>query len=335
MPTVNPSAWGPKPQFLLASGLPAVGNLLFWYVGGSVNTKLATYTDSTGTVANTNPIVLNALGEPTTEIWLQQGLVYKAVYAPSTDTDPPTSPIWTVDNIRGQNDVTATQDQWVASGLTPTFVSGTSFTLAGDQTSAFAVGRRLKTTNSGGTIYSTISASVFAALTTITVINDSGVLDSGLSAISYGLLTSTSGSVPFLFPVGSSGTRLLSNGTTAAWQGTWFKTLSFTRSAASASGNVAYTGVGFKPKAAMFNMSISGTTAASSGSDDGVTAMSNGQTGGNFTPRATGVSIVADDGIGGTQAGSVLTFDADGLTIAWTKTATPAGTMVITALLFR
>jgi hypothetical protein len=35
-------------------------------------------------------------------------------------------------------------------------------------------------------------------LTTITVVNDSGVLDSGLSAVSYGLLTATNSSVPYL-----------------------------------------------------------------------------------------------------------------------------------------
>jgi hypothetical protein len=50
-------------------------------------------------------------------------------------------------------------------------------------------GRRLKTTNSGGTIYSTITNSVFGALTTVTVVNDSGTLDSGLSAFCLGQRT--------------------------------------------------------------------------------------------------------------------------------------------------
>ena len=139
--TVNVSPFGPKPQFLLSTGLPAVGNQLFFYAAGS-STKQNTYTDSTGGSANSNPIVLNSLGEPTNEIWFTGGQSYKVVYAPSTDTDPPSSPIWTVDNIRGINDTTVTQDQWVASGLTPTFVSATSFTLAGDQTSTFQAGRR-------------------------------------------------------------------------------------------------------------------------------------------------------------------------------------------------
>lgn len=197
MPTVNPSGLGPKPQYVLATGLPAVGNLLFFYVGGSTSTKQNTYTDSTGTVANTNPIVLNALGEPTTEIWFAAGLDYNVVYAPAGDTDPPSSPIWTIPHLRGINDSSVTIDQWVNPGLTPTYVSATQFTLAGDQTSAFQAGRRLKTTNSGGTVVSTITVSVFGALTTITVLNDSpGVLDAGLSAVSYGLISRTSDSLP-------------------------------------------------------------------------------------------------------------------------------------------
>lgn len=194
---VNLSPFGPRPQFELSSGLPAVGNKLFFYVAGSVNTKQNTYTDSTGAVANTNPIILDALGQPTnTQIWFTAGQSYKVVYAPSTDTDPPTSPIWTVDNLVGINDTGSTLDQWVASGVTPTFVSATQFTVPGDQTSAFAVGRRVKCTVTAGTVYGRISASVFAALTTVTVVLDSGALDSGLSAVQLGLLTPDNSSIP-------------------------------------------------------------------------------------------------------------------------------------------
>jgi len=189
MPTVNPSSLGGcKPQFELADGTPAVGNQLFFYVAGSVNTKQATYTDSTGAVPNANPIVLNSLGMPTTEIWFAAGAAYKVVYAPANDTDPPTSPIFSVDDLLGINDVSVLGGQeWIVFSGAPTFVNATAFTLVGDQTSTFHVGRRVKTTNAGGTIYSTITASVFGALTTVTVLNDSGVLDAGLNAVSYGL----------------------------------------------------------------------------------------------------------------------------------------------------
>jgi len=195
--SVNSSPFGPKGQWELATGAPAVGNQLFFYVAGSVNTKQTTYTDSTGTVANTNPIILNSLGQPPNEIWFTAGQSYKVVFAPSTDTDPPTSPIWTIDNLRGINDSSITIDQWVASGLTPTFVNATQFTVLGDQTSIFAVGRRLKLTVTAGTVYGRISVSAFGALTTVTVVLDgAGVLDAGLSAVSYGLLTPDNHSFP-------------------------------------------------------------------------------------------------------------------------------------------
>ena len=54
----------------------------------------------------------------------------------------------------------------------PTYVSATSFTLSGDQTLTYTVGRRLKFTVTAGTVYGRILSSVFGALTTVTVIMD-------------------------------------------------------------------------------------------------------------------------------------------------------------------
>lgn len=172
------------------------GGKLFSYAAGST-TKQNTYTSSTGLVANANPIVLDADGRTPNGVWITTGLTYKFVLAPANDTDPPTSPLWTEDNITGIGDATSVNDQWIASGLTPTYISATSFSLSGDQTTEYHIGRRLKTTNSGGTIYSRISVSSHAAgTTTITVVNDSGTLDAGLSAVSYGLLTATNHAIP-------------------------------------------------------------------------------------------------------------------------------------------
>lgn len=180
-------------QSVNGDGDPAVGWKVYSYVVNSA-TPLATYTTEAGDVEQSNPIVLNALGFPTTgQIWLTSNTAYKLVLTDENDVVQKTE-----DNILGVPEISATQDEWVASGLTPTYVSGTSFTLAGDQTTVFNVGRRLKTTNTGGTIYSRIKSSVFGATTTITVANDSGTLDSGLSAVSYGLLSATNPSTPLL-----------------------------------------------------------------------------------------------------------------------------------------
>lgn len=180
-------------QFINA--IPANGAKLFTYVAGS-STKLATYTDEDGLVAQANPIVLNSRGEPAQPIWLLEGLKYKFVFAPATDTDPPVSPIRTVDDISGINDTSITIDQWVNSNVLPTYVSATSFTVAGDQTSVFTNKRRIKSLVTAGTAYSTVLSSTFTTLTTVVVVNDSLPLDTGLSTIQLGLLTPNNTSIP-------------------------------------------------------------------------------------------------------------------------------------------
>lgn len=87
----------PKHQLLTDDGDPAVGYLLFCYASGTT-TKINTFSDADLTSANANPIVLDAAGRAT--IFLTPGLTYKFVLAPPTDTDPPTSPEWTVDGVQ-------------------------------------------------------------------------------------------------------------------------------------------------------------------------------------------------------------------------------------------
>jgi hypothetical protein len=73
--------------------------------------------------------------------------------------------------------------EWLNYGLTPTYVSGTQFTLAGNQTTIYSVGRRVKASVTAGTVYGTITASAYTSLTTVTVTWDIGALDSGLSEV--------------------------------------------------------------------------------------------------------------------------------------------------------
>lgn len=187
-------------QFIDANGNPYVGAKLFIYAAGS-STKVTTTKDSAGASNHTNPIILNARGEPadgagaSQAIWQTAGSATKLVLAPSNDTDPPVSAISTWDNLSGINDSSSGIDQWV-NGPTPTFVSTTQFTLVGDQTTNFHVGRRIKASVTAGTVYGTITVTAYTTLTTVTVVLDSGALDSGLSAVLYGLLTVTNPAIP-------------------------------------------------------------------------------------------------------------------------------------------
>lgn len=184
-----------KIPFHTSSGNLANGYQLFIYEAGTTN-KVTTFTDSTGLSNNTNPIVCNSRGETPYGVYVNSGQ-YKIVYAPSTDTDPPSAPIWSQDRITPTNDISvAAATEWTDSGLTPTYVSATSFTVPGNQTATLHIGRRLKTTNSGGSVYSTISNSVYGTVTTVTVVNDASTLDSGLSDVFYGFLAATNPSEP-------------------------------------------------------------------------------------------------------------------------------------------
>jgi len=86
----------PIQKFFGNDGRPLVGGKLFTYLSGT-STKVATYTDAGGLTQNTNPIVLDYRGE--CNLWIDPQQSYTFVLAPSTDTDPPTSPIWTVNAI--------------------------------------------------------------------------------------------------------------------------------------------------------------------------------------------------------------------------------------------
>lgn len=189
----------PRQQFLDTNGDPYSGAQLFTYTAGTT-TKENTYTTSDGLTANANPIVLDSSGRTPFGVWLTAGVVYKFVLAPSTDTDPPASPIFTEDNVSGTNDtVTISGSQWAASAMTPTYVSGTQFTVVGDQTSTLDVGRRCQFTVSAGTVYGNILTSVFTSLTTVTMTMDAGdALDAGLSSFNVGILSGTGHSVPKL-----------------------------------------------------------------------------------------------------------------------------------------
>jgi hypothetical protein len=185
-------------QTVDANGDPAVGYKLFTYDAGS-STKQTTFTDEAGLVPQTNPIILNSLGFPTNgPIWQTEGREIKYVLALPTDADPPTSPVRTIDNVSGVGDNTVSVSQWIVSGVAPTYVSATSFTLSGDQTNEFQVGRRIQASVSLGTVYGYISASAYTSLTTVSVTLDSGALDSGLSSLSLGLLTPDNPSAPIL-----------------------------------------------------------------------------------------------------------------------------------------
>ena len=92
---VNLSPVGNAQQFFDNTGLPLNGGLIYTYQAGST-TPLATYTDINGTIANSNPIVLDSSGRLPNEVWLTYGFNYKFVVKTSAAVT-----LGTYDNLYG------------------------------------------------------------------------------------------------------------------------------------------------------------------------------------------------------------------------------------------
>jgi hypothetical protein len=93
--SVNLSPVGNAFQFFSNDGLPLAGGKLQTFQAGST-TPLATFTDSSGLIANTNPIILGTSGRPPETIWLSNGFFYKFVLSDANDVV-----IQTYDNLYG------------------------------------------------------------------------------------------------------------------------------------------------------------------------------------------------------------------------------------------
>jgi hypothetical protein len=190
---------GNEPQ-IDSNGDPLVGGKIYTYIA-TTTTPTDTYTSNTGGTSQANPIILNARGCPANPIWLAAGQSYKFIITDADDVPLPP----TLDGITGINDpaFASTSSQWIALGVTPTYLTATTFSLAGDQTTTLQTNRRIQTNNSGGFVHSTVVSSSYSAgsgLTTVTISNDSGSLDAGLASVNYGILSATNPSMPIHVP---------------------------------------------------------------------------------------------------------------------------------------
>jgi parallel beta-helix repeat protein len=85
-------------QFFDNNGIPLAGGLLYAYSAGTT-TPITTYTSSSGSIANSNPIVLDSTGRLASEIWITAGNSVKFVLQTSDAIQ-----IGSYDNISGIND---------------------------------------------------------------------------------------------------------------------------------------------------------------------------------------------------------------------------------------
>lgn len=168
MTTYNLSAFaGAGAQFFDDNGSPLVGGKLYSYAAGTT-TLLTTYTTSAGTVANTNPIILNAGGRTPNEIWQATGILLKFVLYNSVN-----ELIGTYDGIPSINDPFGINSQL-------TSVAGTN-SITASATPAL-------TAYATGAIYSFIAANTNSGAATLSIdgLTATSITKNGSVALSAG-----------------------------------------------------------------------------------------------------------------------------------------------------
>jgi len=130
--------------------------------------------------------------------------------------------------------------------------------------------------------------------------------------------------------IGTAGQKLSVNsaGDAPLW-GVWHKIKSATRDNTAASGDVAYTGVGFKPLYCFALSSVIGSACSSVGTADvGVNCGSLAFYGsGVYTYSTITTNLIHSlTSTGNIQSCILKSYDADGFTLTWTKTGYPTGT---------
>ncbi len=87
--------------------------------------------------------------------------------------------------------------EWIDLGHVPVYASATSFTVAGDQSAIYHVGRRVRASGSAPfTLYGSVSAVSFTSETAVTVAWDGGGLDNSLNRIAAGVLGAANPAMP-------------------------------------------------------------------------------------------------------------------------------------------
>ena len=183
------------------NGLPLLGGKLYWYQAGT-STPVTVYQDAAGSTPHTTPITLNSRGEPPAPIWLTSGQTYKCILQDSLSNQ-----IRLIDNISGVNDVaTPTISEWVVFGTSPSYVSSTTFSVAGDQTAIFTATRRVRVTISGSLYYGSVVSSTYSTGSTSVVCTmDSTPISAGITAVAYAFMNPAYSSfpVPVTIPSGT------------------------------------------------------------------------------------------------------------------------------------
>ena len=209
MTTVNISLLaGAGWQFFSNDGLPLSGGKLYTYLAGTT-TPSPTYTTAAGTIANSNPIILDSAGRVPNEIWLINGTTYKFILKTSGDVV-----LGTYDNIPGSVSAQDIADIYAA-------FANTSDITKGDALVGF------KQSNATGFLTGAVARTVHQKLQEWVSVKDFGALGNGTGNDTAAIQAALDTGLSVIFPKGiynvSSNLTVSSNNVTIALLGSTLK----------------------------------------------------------------------------------------------------------------
>jgi polygalacturonase len=173
---------GAGAQFFDNNGVPLAGGLIYTYLAGT-NTPAATYTSSTGSIAHSNPIVLDAAGRIATgEVWLTSGVEYKFIVKTSVGVQ-----LGSYDNIPSINDFTS-----IYAAL-----ANTANPALGDALVGF------RQSNSAGNLSGAVGRTVHQKLQEFVSVKDFGATGDGTTDDSAAIQAALNAGTAIYFPTGT------------------------------------------------------------------------------------------------------------------------------------
>lgn len=171
---IGPKFYGFDPD----TGKPLAGGKVYFYQAGT-NIPLDTYTDETGETANTNPVILNGAGFASIAL---KG-TYKVVLKDANDVE-----IYTADPVNSA-------DVFVSEfiGKQPaTFLTSDGFSVSGNQTELFSLGRAVKVQYDANAIYGFIETVNFNGYSTAVTISSDSALLPGIESVAVSIISEKS-----------------------------------------------------------------------------------------------------------------------------------------------
>jgi len=183
-------------QFFDNNGNVLANGNVYQYEGGSFTVEQTTYqgTDNS-TTPNPNPIVLDANGRMTSQMYGSEGLYYNLKL-----TDINGNQIETATYIIGSEASSVPVNGvgisvWNESA-TPTYVSSTEFIVPGSVTADYAIGNRVQFINGTTPGFGTVKTVTYTSPNTyVTIVPDSTVVGSNLTAVYWSSLVAVNSTV--------------------------------------------------------------------------------------------------------------------------------------------